>query len=141
MAIIRDEEIEGKRVILEDASDVGSIVDIYVDTTDWRITQLDVKLEKRYAERMGLETALLKKTVIPVKIHFLKSVGDVVHLKGTIEDLSKSQKTILPPTDSGKGKEKSKTPAPPPAKDATKPPPKPPAGRTPPGDEKRPTKL
>ena len=139
MAIIKDEEIEGKRVILEDASDVGSIINIYVDTSDWRVTQLDIKLEKRYAERMGLETGLLKKTIIPVKIHFLKSVGDVVHLKGTLDDLSKSQKTVLPTTVGRKGK--SKPPAPPPAKSATKPPSKPPARKTPPVDEKRPTKL
>ena len=100
---------------------------------------MSAEMEQRYAERMGLETALLKKTVIPVKIHFLKSVGDVVHLKGTIDDLSKSQKTVLPPTVGKKGT--SKPPVQPPATGATNPPSKPPASSTPPVDEKRPTRL
>ena len=94
--IIRDTEISDKRVIMEDASDIGLVMDIFVDTLDWRITRLDVKVENRYAERLGLEKGLLKKAICPVKIHFLKSVGDVVHLKGTVEDLAMSQKRILP---------------------------------------------
>jgi sporulation protein YlmC with PRC-barrel domain len=138
MAIIKDEDIEGKRVILEDASDVGSIVDVYVNTSDWRVTQLDVKLEKRYAERMGLEVGLLKKTIIPVKIHFLKSVGDVVHLKGNIDDLAKSQKTVLPPSSDGKKKDVERATPPPPPKPAAKPPA---SKKTPPKEERRPTKL
>jgi len=94
--ILKDIEITGKRVILEDASDIGLVTDIFVDTLDWRITRLDVKVEKRYSDRLGLEKGLLKKATCPVKIHFLKSVGDVVHLKGDLDDLAKSQKRILP---------------------------------------------
>ena len=94
--IIRDTEITEKRVIMEDASDIGLVLDIFVDTLDWRITRLDVKVENRYAARLGLEKGLLKKAICPVKIHFLKSVGDVVHLKGTVEDLARAQKRILP---------------------------------------------
>lgn len=94
--IIKDTQITGKRVILEDASDIGEVIDVFVDTLDWRITRLDVKVEKRYVERLGLEKGLLKKTICPVKIHFLKSVGDVVHLKGDLDDLARSQKRILP---------------------------------------------
>ena len=94
--IIKDSDLTGKRVILEDASNIGFVTDVFVDTLDWRITRLDVKLENRYVERLGLEKGLLKKTICPVKIHFLKSVGDVVHLKGNLDDLAKSQKRILP---------------------------------------------
>ncbi len=137
MAIIKDLDIKGKRVILEDASDVGSIVDIFVETSDWRVTQFAIKLEKRYAERLGLETGLLKKTVIPVKIHFLKSVHDVVHFKGNIDDLAKSQKKVLPPEPKARKKGKGKTPPPPPPK----PPTRPTTSRVPPKQDKKPTKL
>jgi sporulation protein YlmC with PRC-barrel domain len=96
MTIMKDTEITGKRVIMEDASAVGTIGDVYIDTLDWRITRFDIKLEKRYAARVGVEKGLLKKPVIQVPIHFLKNVHDVAHLKGGIEDLARSQKTILP---------------------------------------------
>jgi len=96
MAIMKDSDVSGKRVILEDASDVGVLIDIYVDTLDWRITKFDIRIEKRYAERLGREKGFLKKPVISAPIHLLKSVGDVVHLKGSIDDLAKTQKAILP---------------------------------------------
>jgi sporulation protein YlmC with PRC-barrel domain len=96
MPIKKDTDIYGKKVILEDASDVGTLVDIYVDTSDWRMTRLDVRLEKKYIERLGVEKGLLKKPIISVPIHLLGMVEDVVHLKGDIDNLAKTQKTILP---------------------------------------------
>lgn len=141
--IIKDTDITGKRVILEDASNIGMVIDVFVDTLDWRITRLDVRVEKRYIERLGLEKALLKKTVCPVKIHFLKSVGDVVHLKGDLDDLAKSQKRILPAAErkAAAAAAAAKAPAPPKAsKKAPKaPPPSPPT--PPPVDEDRPRSL
>ena len=137
--IIKDTEITGKRVILEDASDIGTVMDVFVDTLDWRITKLDVKVEKRYAVRLGLEKGILKKTICPVKIHFLKSVGDVVHLKGDLDDLAKSQKRILPAAErkaAAKAAKAAKTPPPPKGKKASKAPPPPP-----PVDEDKPRGL
>ncbi len=138
--IIKDTEITGKRVILGDASDIGMVTDVFVDTLDWRITRLDVKVEKRYAERLGLEKGLLKKAICPVKIHFLKSVGDVVHLKGNMDDLAKSQKRILPAAERKAAAKAAKASAPPKAKKASKspPPPSPPPPRV---DEDRPRAL
>ncbi len=123
--IIKDMEITGKRVILEDASDIGMVMDVFVDTLDWRITKLEVKVEKRYAERLGLEKGLLKKAICPIKIHFLKSVGDVVHLKGDLDDLAKSQKRILPAAERKAAAKAVKTSPPPKAKKASKAPPPP----------------
>ena len=142
--IIKDTEITGKRVILEDASDIGMVTDVFVDTLDWRITRLDVKVEKRYAERLGLEKGLLKKAICPVKIHFLKSVGDVVHLKGNMDDLAKSQKRILPAAERKAAAKAAKASAPPKAKKASKspPPPSPPPSPPPPRvDEDKPRAL
>jgi sporulation protein YlmC with PRC-barrel domain len=96
MPVIKETALIGKRVILEDAADVGTLIDIYVDTLDWRMTRLDIRIEKRYAERLGKEKGLLKKPVISAPIHLLNTVGDVVHLKGDLDDLAKTQKAILP---------------------------------------------
>jgi sporulation protein YlmC with PRC-barrel domain len=137
MPKIKETEIIGKRVILEDASDVGVLTDIFVDTLDWRITRLNIRVEKRYAERLGKEKGLLKRPVISAPIHLLNTVGDVVHLKGDLDDLAKTQKAILPPSEARKEaereaaaaaaraapkKEEPKKPksTPPPAKDARK---------------------
>lgn len=140
MAIVKDTDVTGKRVILEDASDVGVMTDIYVDTLDWRITSFDIRIEKRYAERLGREKGLLKKPVITAPIHLLKSVGDVVHLKGGIDDLAKTQKSILPSSEMRKEKERS-PPAgakvPEPGKAPAKEKPSPPPPKPPKKDEKK----
>ena len=106
MAIMKDSDLTGKRVILEDACEVGTVTDVYVDTLDWRITRFGIKIEKRYAERLGKEKGILKKPVITAPIHLLKSVGDVVHLKGGIDDLAKTQKAILPSAERRREQEK-----------------------------------
>jgi sporulation protein YlmC with PRC-barrel domain len=144
MAIVKDTDVTGKRVILEDASDVGVMTDIYVDTLDWRITSFDIRIEKRYAERLGREKGLLKKPVITAPIHLLKSVGDVVHLKGGIDDLAKTQKSILPSSEVRREKEraaaagaKAPEPAEGPAKGEAKDRPSPPPPVSPKEDEKK----
>jgi sporulation protein YlmC with PRC-barrel domain len=137
MPVIKETALIGKRVILEDASDVGTLIDIYVDTLDWRMTRLDIRIEKRYAERLGKEKGLLKRPVISAPIHLLNTVGDVVHLKGDLDDLAKTQKAILPPAEARREAEreaaaasaraskeqappKKPGPASPPAKDTSK---------------------
>jgi sporulation protein YlmC with PRC-barrel domain len=137
MAIIKDMDVTGKRVILEDACDVGTLIEVHVDTLDWRITKFDIKLEKRYAARVGVDAGLLKKPIITVPIHLLKSVGDVVHLKGTIDDLAKTQKTILPAAERRKEQEReaaaaTKSKKAPKAKKGKKAPPPPPPPPPPP---------
>jgi sporulation protein YlmC with PRC-barrel domain len=134
MGVVKDTEITGKKVILEDASAIGHVSDVFIETSDWRITKLRIRLEKRYAERLGVESGILKKPMIPVLIHTVKSVGDVVHLKGSLDDLKRSQKTVTP--EMRPEPPKVTQPA---AKPAEKPkaPPKP---RTPPTSEK-PRKL
>ncbi len=125
MGVIKDTEIEGKKVILEDASAIGYVSDVHIETSDWRITKLTIRLEKRYAERLGVESGLLKKPLIPVLIHTVKSVGDVVHLKGTLDDLKRSQKTVTPETRPEPPKE-TKPPPKPPEKPKAPPKPRPP---------------
>lgn len=134
MGVIKDTEIEGKKVILEDASAIGHVTDVFIETSDWRITKFTVRLEKRYAERLGVESGLLKKPMIPVLIHTVKSVGDVVHIKGSLDDLKRSQKTVTPETRPEPPKETKPAPKPPVKPKA------PPRPRTPPTSEK-PRKL
>jgi sporulation protein YlmC with PRC-barrel domain len=152
MPIKKDTDIYGKRVILEDASDVGTLVDIYVDTSDWRMTHLDIRVEKKYTERLGMEKALLKKPVISVPIHLLAMVEDVIHLKGDIDDLAKTQKTILPAAErrmeeqrAAEAAAKSKPPAKPKKKKAgpakAPPPPPPPAPPKKPEKKEKPRSL
>ena len=134
MTIINDMDFAGKRVILADGSDIGVVTDIYADTRDWRITKFDVRIEKRYVDRLGLEKGILKKTVASIKIHHLNKVADVVTLKGGIDDLARSFKKVLPAAERAKEPKAKKPPKAPP-KPATRP------ATPPPADKDRPRSL
>jgi sporulation protein YlmC with PRC-barrel domain len=135
MTILKDSEMTGKRVILEDASNIGTVNDIFVDTRDWRITKFDVKLDSRYIERLGVEKKFMKKAFIPVRIHLLKSVGDVVHVKGSIEDLKKSLKKVVPGSTQPASTKKAQAAPSKPAQPATRP------AAPPPKEEEKPRSL
>jgi sporulation protein YlmC with PRC-barrel domain len=98
MPIIKDTELTGKRVITDDAADVGTVGDIYVDVYDWHITRFDLRVEKSYVERLGAEGRMLRKSIVPIRTHMVRAVGDVVHLKDGLEELKRSTKLVQPPT-------------------------------------------
>jgi sporulation protein YlmC with PRC-barrel domain len=101
MPIIPDTELLGKRVITDDAADVGELGDIYVDIYDWHVTKFDLRIEKKYAERLGLETGLMKRPTVQIKTYMVRAVGDVVHLKGGLDELRQGTKAVQPPKPEG----------------------------------------
>jgi len=96
MTIIKDSDLVGKHVILEDAADVGTVGDIYVDVYDWHITKFDLVVDKKYVERLGVDKKLIRRTTLPIKTHMVRAVGDVVHLSGNVEELRKSTRAVQP---------------------------------------------
>ncbi len=97
MPIIPDTELIGKRVITDDAADVGELGDIYVDIYDWHVTRFDLRIEKKYAERLGLESGIMKRPSVQIKTYMVRAVGDVVHLKGGLDELRQGSKVVQPP--------------------------------------------
>ena len=97
MPIIPDTELLGKRVITDDAADVGELGDIYVDIYDWHVTRFDLRIEKKYAERLGLESGLMKRPSLQIKTYMVRAVGDVVHLKGGLDELKQGTRAVQPP--------------------------------------------
>lgn len=97
MPIIPDTQLIGKRVITDDAADVGELGDIYVDIYDWHVTRFDLRIEKKYAERLGLESGIMKRPSVQIKTYMVRAVGDVVHLKGGLDELKQGTKAVQPP--------------------------------------------
>ena len=97
MPIIADTELLGKRVITDDAADVGELGDIYVDIYDWHVTRFDLRIEKKYAERLGLAAGLMKRPTVQIKTYMVRAVGDVVHLKGGLDELRQGTRAVQPP--------------------------------------------
>jgi sporulation protein YlmC with PRC-barrel domain len=96
IGIIKDSDLLGKHVILEDACDVGTVGDIYVDVFDWHITKFDLVVDKRYIERLGVDKSMIRKSRLPIKTHLVRAVGDVVHLNGSLEELRRSTRAVQP---------------------------------------------
>ena len=94
--IIKDSDLVGKHVITEDASDIGTVGDIYVDVYDWHITKFDLVVDKRYIERLEVDKKLVRRSTLPIKTHLVRAVGDVVHLNGNLEELRRATRAVQP---------------------------------------------
>ncbi len=79
-------EILGKEVIASNGFKLGTITDTEFDENTWKVTSLEVHLEKEIAEEYNLRQRL-KKTKVLIHADHVQAVGERVILRGAREDL------------------------------------------------------
>lgn len=86
MTQLKSEEIVGKTVTNAEGNVIGSVVELVVDTGTWRVTDLQLRVEKATAKEMGLKTPLFGALNILVETARIRSVADQVVLDLGIAD-------------------------------------------------------
>jgi sporulation protein YlmC with PRC-barrel domain len=81
-------EIVDKEVIGSDGFKLGKIMDTEFDEKSWKLSSLEIQLEKDVAEEHHLRHRF-RKTRVLIHVDHIQSVGDRVILKGSKEDLLK----------------------------------------------------
>lgn len=79
-------ELCGKDVITSDGRNVGTVTDLAIDATGWKVRDLRVAIDKRIGEELGLQTR--RGGVFLVKTASIKSVGDLIMLNQTMKVLA-----------------------------------------------------
>lgn len=77
---ISDEHLRGRTVIGADGQAIGEVGALFIDTTTWTITSLQIKLNKGAAEQLGAVRGLLRAATIDIPVRTVQSVGDAVLL-------------------------------------------------------------
>ncbi len=87
--LVNFESLLGKKVITAGAYILGEVKGANVDTVNWNVTQLYVKLTDTAAEELGYKKRFRSSTVcVPVKM--VLAVADVVTIDSSLKELSES---------------------------------------------------
>ena len=79
-------ELNGMNVVADDAFTIGEVVGAEVNTQNWHITHLQVKLSNEAAERFEYKKPIVGRVTALLPISVVKAVGDIISLdKSTIE--------------------------------------------------------
>lgn len=85
--MMTDDALHGKVLISGDGIAVGEIVRLIIDTTDWRVRGVEVRMRKDAAERIGVRHGFLRGSTIEIPIEHVQSVADAVILGVPLESL------------------------------------------------------
>ncbi len=81
---IVDTEIAGS-----EGEDVGKVDDILLNTDSWDVPSMLVKLKKDVLETLNIEKSLLSKTRLGISMKHVTSVGDIVMLDSSAQEMGK----------------------------------------------------
>jgi len=77
---VSDEQLRGRTVIAADGQAIGDVSALFIDTSAWTITALQIKLSKSAAEQLGAARSLLRAATLDLPVRLVQSVGDAVLL-------------------------------------------------------------
>ena len=89
---ISDEQLRGRTVIAADGQAIGEVAALFLDTSTWTISALQIKLNKAVAEQIGATRGLLRAATLELPVRLVQSVGDAVVLSVPTTEL----KPVLP---------------------------------------------
>jgi sporulation protein YlmC with PRC-barrel domain len=79
-----------KKVVGKDGYILGDMEGLEVNTSNWQITHLRVKLSVLAAKEMGFKKRLRSSTVF-VPVSYVSAIGDIVTIDRSAPDLRSSQ--------------------------------------------------
>ncbi|MGD8546130.1 MAG: hypothetical protein PVH12_08160 [Candidatus Bathyarchaeota archaeon] len=85
--------MNGKEVISEKAFTLSEVKGAEVDTDNWKITHLHVKLADEAATELRLKK-LFSSSIVCMPVNFIKAVGDVITIDKSVEELRETQEIV-----------------------------------------------
>lgn len=82
-----DENLRGRTVIASDGLVIGEIAVLFLDSDEWRIESIQVKLRKDIADRLGADRSVFRAGSVEIPVRMVQSVGDAVVLAVAIDEL------------------------------------------------------
>ena len=92
-----DKTLNGRTVVSADGKVVGSIAELYISTSEWRIEAIRVDLRNDIADRIGANRTIFHRGTIELPVNLIQSVSDAVVLNVDVEQLREAHRS--PTTD------------------------------------------
>ena len=93
---LSDESLRGRTVISADGIAIGSLVELFISSSDWRVESIRIELQKDIADRIGASRTLLHRGTIELPVSFIQSVGDAVVLSIEVDKLREAHRSPEP---------------------------------------------
>ena len=90
---LSDESLRGRTVISADGIAIGSLVELFISSSDWRVESIRIELQKDIADRIGASRTLLHRGTIELPVSFIQSVGDAVVLSIEVDRLREARRS------------------------------------------------
>jgi sporulation protein YlmC with PRC-barrel domain len=90
---LSDESLRGQTVISADGNAIGSLVELFITSSDWRVESILIELKKDIADRIGANRTLLHRGTIELPVSFIQSVGDAIVLSIEVEKLREARRS------------------------------------------------
>jgi sporulation protein YlmC with PRC-barrel domain len=84
---LSDDTLRGLTVISADGTAIGSVAELFVNSSDWRVESIRVELRKDVADRIGADRTMFHRGSIELPVSFIQSVSDAVVLSIEVEKL------------------------------------------------------
>lgn len=84
---MRPSELEGKKVVATGAKIIGTVSDIEIDCSRWKVTDLRIELTDESVKTLGYKKPFLGRLEILLSVNAVKSVADIVALNKSIKEL------------------------------------------------------
>ena len=84
---LSDETIRGKTVVGADGQVIGEVSALFLNSEEWRIESLQVKLRRETADHIGASHGIFHAGSIEIPVGSVQSVGDAVVLSVAVDDL------------------------------------------------------
>ena len=84
---LSDETIRGKPVVGSDGQVIGEVSALFLNSEEWRIESLQVKLRRETADHIGASHSIFHAGSIEIPVASVQSVGDAIVLSVAVDDL------------------------------------------------------
>lgn len=89
---LSDKTLHGRTVISADGKVVGSVEELFLSTSDWRVESIRIELHKEIADRIGASRTMFHRGTIELPVSFVQSVSDAVVLTVDVEQLREAHR-------------------------------------------------
>lgn len=89
---LSDANMRGRTIIAADGKVIGTITALFLESDQWRVEALQIKLEKDIADQIGASRSVFRAGELDIPVRLVQSVGDTVVLTVPVDGL----RNVLP---------------------------------------------
>lgn len=89
---LSDKSLYDRTVISADGKAIGSVIEVFISTSDWRVESIRIELRKDVADRIGASRTIFHRGTLELPVGFVQSVSDAIVLSVSVDQLREAHR-------------------------------------------------